>query len=143
MQNPRTKFLLELLQCGEEDLSVLDNVQYPFAEIIEQLEDQPLQTVGLDGLIRAVVDVGIIHLKDAVEDRITELHEMQDLGLASNKEAREMKHLEALNPDEDIQVDPNAEATTVWFTAHGSIYRRYLQEVIDSFENNTGFSIRE
>lgn len=50
--------LMPMFGCGSMDLSMLDSVGYDFDEIIDQLDGEPIQDVGFNGLMIAVVDVG-------------------------------------------------------------------------------------
>ena len=131
--------LMTILGCGSMDLAMLDAVGYDFDEIIDQLDGNPIQDVGFNGLMRAVVDVGIIKIRQAVDGRIEELAGYDDL---SEDEDAELKALRNLDPDDDIRSYHNCLDTYVWFEKSGDIYRQYLPEALDEFEGNTGFGIR-
>ena len=133
--------LMNILRCGTLDLAMIDKVGYDFCDIHEQLEDTPIQKVGFNGLMRAVVDFGIICIREALDERIEELKGIQDNEGLDDAEDDELQALEMLDPDEDIQSYHNCIDTHVWFEHHGGIYRRYLQGAVDDFEENTGFCI--
>lgn len=133
--------LMNILHCGTLDLALIDKVGYDFCDILEQLEDIPIQQVGFNGLMRAVVDFGIICIKEAVDKRIEELEGCQADGAMSEEEAEELQALKQLNPDEDIQSYHNCIDTNVWFERNAGVYRRYLAEVLDAFCEGTGFEI--
>ena len=133
--------LMNILHCGTLDLAMIDKVGYDFCDILEQLEDIPIQDAGFNGLMRAVVDFGIICIKEAVDKRIEELEECQADGAISEDESEELQVLKQLNPDKDIQSYHNCLDTNVWFERHGAIYRRYLEDAVEDFESGTGFCI--
>lgn len=131
--------LMTLLGCGSMDLAMLDSVGYDFDEIIDQLDGEPIQDVGFNGLMRAVVDVGIIKISEAVEELIQAL---ENQGGLDDYESEELEELKKLCPDDDILSFHNCLDTHVWFEKNGNIYRQYLSEALNEFECNTGFGIR-
>ena len=81
MVTAKDDLLMTVLRCGTLDLEMLESVRYDFGEIIGQLDGLPLQEAGFNGLMRAVVDVGIIHIQEALEEKLAELHGYQDEGV--------------------------------------------------------------
>lgn len=137
----RDLFLKILLKCGIADLNILDGVQYDWEDIFDQLEDEPLQNVGMDGLIFAITDVGIIHLKEALEQQIEALRASQEKGMITKSDQERLNALESLDPDVDIKVEPNMHSTLIWFQQHKDIYTQFLAPEIAAFESNTNFCI--
>ena len=131
--------LCEMLSCGTLDLELLDRVGYDWDEVLEQLDWPDGEGFNFNRLMRAIVDVGIIHIKQAVEDRICELEAVENERELDEDEAEEMEALRRLDPDQDIEGFFNCLDTHVWFRQNGSIYRRYLSSALDSFEDNVGF----
>lgn len=131
--------LCEMLSCGTLDLELLDRVGYDWDEVLEQLDWPDGEGFNFNRLMRAIVDVGIIHIKQAVEDRICELEAVENERELDEDEAEEMESLRRLDPDQDIEGFFNCLDTHVWFRQNGSIYRRYLSSALDSFEDNVGF----
>ena len=131
--------LCEMLSCGTLDLELLDRVGYYWDEVLEQLDWPDGEGFNFNRLMRAIVDVGIIHIKQAVEDRICELEAVENERELDEDEAEEMESLRRLDPDQDIEGFFNCLDTHVWFRQNGSIYRRYLSSALDSFEDNVGF----
>lgn len=141
MVTAKDDLLMTVLRCGTLDLEMLESVRYDFGEIIGQLDGLPLQEAGFNGLMRAVVDVGIIHIRDAVDDRRRELEVMQTERELDEDEAEEYRLLGSLDPDKDIRSYHNCLETNAWFENNGKIYRTYLSDAIDSFEENTGIPL--
>ena len=131
--------LCEMLSCGTLDLELLDRVGYDWDEVLEQLDWPDGEGFNFNRLMRAIVDVGIIHIKQAVEDRICELEAVENERELDEDEAEEMESLRRLDPDQDIEGFFNCLDTHVWFRQNGSIYGRYLSSALDSFEDNVGF----
>lgn len=137
------RLLCEMLSCGTADLETLDCIGYGWGDILSQLDDIPIQEVGFNGLMRAVVDYGIVQIKEAIDLRICELEAIPNERELDTDEEHELAALSVLNPDEDIRGYYNFLDTHVWFEHNGSVYRVYMQEAIDDFEDNTGFSFSE
>lgn len=135
----RTRILLcEMLSCGTMDLELLDQIGYDWDEVLYQA-GWPSENLDFNALMRAVVDVGIIHIQEAVDDRICELEAVQNERKLDDDEEDELRLLNSLRPDNDIRSYHNFLDTHVWFEHNGSIYRQYLPKALDSFEDNVGF----
>lgn len=133
------RLLCEMLSCGTMDLELLDQVEYDWDEVLGQLDWPDGEGFTFNRLMRAVVDVGIIHIKEAVDDRICELESIENERELDEDEVEEMASLHRLEPDQDIHSYHNCLDTHVWFEQNGSIYRRYLTDALDNFEDNVGF----
>ena len=131
--------LMALLSCGYMDLDLLDRVGYDWDEVLAQLDWPHGGGFNFNQLMSAVVDVGIIHLREAVDDRICELEVIQNERDLEDNEKKEMCALKQLDPDQDIKTFFNCLDTHVWFEQNGPVYRQYLEKALDSFEDNVGF----
>lgn len=132
-------FLCEILSCGSADLEILDRIGYGWDEILDQI-DWPCYGLDFNDVLRGAVSVGIINLKGAISNRVLELEAEEGFrGILSHKKVDELKALRLLRPDYDIRGDYNFLATHVWLERNGSLYRRYLPEALDDFEENVGF----
>lgn len=131
--------LCEMLSCGTLDLELLDRVGYDWDEVLEQLDWPDGEGFTFNRLLRAVVDVGIIHLRQAVDDRLCELEGIETGRELDEDEMEEVEALHHLDPDQDIEGFYNCLDTHIWFRQNSSIYRRYLSSALDSFEDNVGF----
>ena len=131
--------LCEMLSCGSLDLELLNRVGYDWDEGLKQLDWPEGEGFTFNRLMRAVVDVGIIRIREAVDDRICELEAVQNERELDDDEAEEMDALHRLDPDQDIEGFYNCLDTHVWFSRNGAVYRRYLERSLDSIEDNVGF----
>ncbi len=141
MYSKRDTFLKELLKCGYQDLEMLDDIGCNIGDVIDRLEDSPIQEVGLSGLMRAVVDVGIINLKQAIDDRICELEAIPNERELDADEEEELRVLRRLDPDNDVHGYYNGVDTSVWFEKNGPDYCKYVPDEVDAFELDTGLRI--
>jgi hypothetical protein len=130
--------LCEMLSCGSMDLEILDRIGYGWDEILDQM-DWPRDGLDFNDVLRGAVSVGIIKLKEAIDDRICEIEAIPNERELDEDEEEELNTLRLLKPDDDIEGDFNFLATHVWFKNNGPVYRRYLSEAVDEFEDNVGF----
>lgn len=133
--------LCEMFSCGSLDLKMLDDVVYDWGKVLDQA-DWPRADIDFNILMRGVIDLGIIEIRDAVGNRIAELEAIafNERDLDSDEE-EELMELRNLDPDKDIDSFHNCLDTHVWFEKNGDIYRRYLSDALDEFAENTGFEI--
>ncbi len=138
-ENGSIALLCTMLNCGTLDLNMLDDVQYEWNEVLEQM-DWPRDGLDFNDVLRAVVDLGIIGIKDWIMTRIRTLNvsAYQDADTA-----KELDMLHSLDPDEDIYASFNLQDTHIWFNSHKDIYLEYLGEALEEFESNTGLSINQ
>ena len=127
--------LCAILHCGYLDLDLLDNVEYAWEDVLDCIE---WENYSFNDVMRAVFDLGIIDIRDAVEGRIDTLSEYDDL---DDDEKEELKLLQELDPDNDIESWHNCLDTSVWCQEHGDTYKRYLSDELEKFERMTGFAI--
>ena len=133
------RLLCEMLSCGSMDLDMLDFIGYGWDEILDQM-DWPREGLDFNDVLRAAVSVGIINLKEAVDEKILVLEAAENIhGMLGPEETEKLEALRRLKPDDDIEGDFNFLATHVWFKSNGPAYRRYLPEAVDNFEDNVGF----
>lgn len=139
--NQKDKLLLAMLSCGTGDLEMLEDVKYDWNEVLEQLDWPDGEEFGFNGLMRAVVDVGIIYIKDAADDRIYELETLVTERDLDEDEKKELEALRSIDPDSDIRGCFNFMDISVWIQNNADVYVKYLQEALDSFTDNTGLQI--
>lgn len=136
--NNKEKLLLTMLSCGTGDLAMLDDVQYDWREVLDQMDWPDDGNFNFNSLMRAVVDVGIIHIKETVENRICELKAASSEQKLDEDEKKELASLQVINPDKDIKSYHNWLDTNVWIQNNEEIYGKYLQDALDAFTDNTG-----
>lgn len=138
MKTNRDWLLMELLHCGEYDLSLLDDVGYDWCDIIST--DREF-TFNINGLMRQVFDYGLSQIEQAVNDRICELEAIPNERELEEDEEQELAELRTLEPYDDFESFHNCIDTHIWCEKHKEIYKKYMQEALDSFADGTGFEI--
>ena len=134
----RDWLLCSMLNCGYLDLAILDDVEYDWGDVLKQI-DWMDGNITFNGLMEGVFELGACHIAEAVDDRICELEAVQlNSRELDEDEEQELKDLNSLNPDSDIQGYFNCLDTHAWFNQNEDIYRKYVPEALESFEMNTG-----
>lgn len=139
MYNFKDDLLTELLGCGYSDLTVLEDCKYDFCDVIEHCQMNFGEPLTLNSLARSMFEIGIINISEAIQERIEELREIEE---ASEAEAEELQELVSLNPNEDIESFHNFLDTSIYFVNNSDIYHKYLEEALDNFADDTGYTIK-
>ena len=128
-------FMCAALRCGTLDLHLLDYIGYDWEDVLDRID---WFDYGFNDVMRAVFDLGIIDIREEVENRIFELKSFDD---RTEEEEEEFAALLKLDPDNDFHSYHNYMDTSIWCEHHGDIYDKYMQEALDTFEMRTGFHI--
>lgn len=146
MQDYLTYLASALLDCGYGDLSVLKNCAYDFTDLIENCKDG-FGTINLNTLCRTMFEMGMTEIQDSIGERIEQLQEeLKDIDdTETNNETEEMRdelaNLLKLKPFDDIESYHNFLDTSIYFVNNSDIYNSYCSHELETFENNTGYSI--
>ena len=138
MMTNTENFLVSLLDCGICDLGMIEDVNYPWCDILT--EDMPF---SLNYLMQRVVEFGIQQIADTVNDRICELEACSNEYELDADEQEELTALRSLCPEDDILSYHNYRDTQVWFENHADVYHTYLPEALDAFADGTGLEIMD
>lgn len=132
----------DLLDCGSLDISILDDVGYDLGDIAVELQEEGVK-VTLNNIIDAIFRKGQDELKDALEEKISELEGERDECEEGSDEYEELQEqideLECCDPEEDVEWFCNCLDTSIWFRDNEEIYRKYLEDEISDIEENMGF----
>ena len=123
MNDNLRNLLAVLLNCGYADLTTLEDCQYDFGDLVENCQFN-FGKVELNALVRTMFDLGIQEIVDIIKER------KQD-----TEDEEERAALDKLDPYEDIQSFHN------YLDKNNNIYKKYLSDALDTFEEKTGFSI--
>ena len=151
MVQGRDLLLSSILGCGYLDLSVLDDCEYDFDEMIEECKFN-FGEISLNGLARTMFEMGIRDIEEWINNRIEEIKgEMEYFYFedGENEEddeeymmlREELEELEELKPWEDIESFHNYLDTSIYFVDNEETYNTYCGEALKEFEENTGYSI--
>lgn len=138
----RDKALTAFLECGTDDLGVLDDIGYDVGKIIEKLYEEGLRP-SLNAITSTVFRMGVDELTALLSEEIRNAHEE----LEANPDYEETVALNErlfalgqLNPNDDIEWFCNCLDTSVRFTQNEELYRMYLADAIETVEGRMGFS---
>lgn len=130
----------QMFSCGSADLELLDDVEYDWDDVLDQM-DFPYQGMDFNDLLRAIFNVGFIAIREAVRECIDELEVGEKHGWLNEEAQIELRELRRLDPDNDFYAYCNCLDTHVYCSNHGGLYQQYMQHALDSFERNTGWGI--
>lgn len=122
-------FLTAILECGADDLSILENVGYSWDDVLERM-DFPT-SYGFNDLILSIFELGVRDIKYWIEERLEE----PDIS------STERSTLMLLDPEEDIEVYCNYTSSCVSFRNRSRVYHKYCEEALKYFHDMTGFVI--
>lgn len=140
MYDWKDTLLCSLLDCGTADLSLLDDVDVDIGEIIDECRDECGDT-NINTVMWVIFQKGFGQIQNAIEARIQVLEEYVEDGSADDEDREELEQLRELDPYEDFDSYHNYLDTNVWAQKHGEIYRQYLGDALEAFEEITGFYI--
>lgn len=169
--NISKRLLAHLLNCGTDDLSILDDIKYDIIDIVDDLSDDYF-TPSLNNIIHEVFRKGIGELDDYIrdtkydiiaelrilEDGLSEIHDnvndkidtlsseiidiMQKYGVEYSEDAtRYISELKELDPFDDIQYYENCVDSDISIVRHQDIYRRFYADKIFDIEDSMGFTM--
>lgn len=159
MAEIRNDLLHAVLDCGCADIGILNETEYDFQEIVEELRAEGIAPT-LETITDYVFLYGQRELKDAVEERVNELEEsIKDLeelkncytsekwkelyGAEAKEMAVELSLLKTLEPYEDLECYFNYLDTGCYLSQQKKeIYEEYLLDAVEKVEQHMGFSMR-
>jgi hypothetical protein len=138
METNRDNLLTTLLNCGSLDLKLLDDVEYDWCDILNR-------TTGdrdINALMYEVFQMGYEDIQAKMEERIGELEDIEeDEGGLDDEDSEELEELRKLEPSEDFESFHNFLDTHVYCVNHWDTYKKYMEDALDEFCQNTGFEI--
>lgn len=140
MYDWRDTVLSCLLDCGTADLSLLDDVDVDIYQVIEECKEE-IGSTNINEVMWVIFQKGFAEIQNAIEARIQDLEEYVEDGSADDEDREELEQLRELDPYNDFDSYHNYLDTHVWAQQHGEIYRQYLGDALETFEQITGFSI--
>ena len=140
------EILTNLLNCGTEDLELLEDIEYDLDDILEYLKKS--DDFNINSIFREVFMKGASDLEEAFENQKEEIKEqilnemrihMFDL-MKYDELANDLELLDSdkLKPTRDLNYYVNYLDTHVYMK-HIDFYRRYMPDVVDEIESNMGW----
>ena len=143
MNDWKEDLLAAILDCGYADLYLLEDCRYDLCEIVEECR-MNFGKLDINLLVRIMFEYGLRDIETAINDRICELESVENERNLDEDERVELESLRVLDPFENIESFHNYIDTSIWVSREGNkreIYKRYLQDSLDRFEEMTGFQI--
>ena len=138
----RDKALTAFLECGTDDLSILDDVEYDVGKIIENLYAEGVRP-SLNAITSTVFRMGKEEMAALLAEEIRNAQDELDANPDYDKTVALNELLFALgqlNPNDDIDWHCNCLDTNVYFVRNEELYRIYLPDAIETVEAHMGFS---
>lgn len=137
----RDALLVSLMDCGELDLKLIDDVGYDWCDIFAGGAGA-WEAGDFNSIIRQVFRYGFQQIEEAVSDRICELEAIPNERELDEDEEKELAALRELRPTAgDFDSYHNYLDTHVYCEKHGETYKKYLQDALDAFADGTGFEV--
>lgn len=141
MISSREDFLMTILDCGQLDLKLIDDVEYDWCDVLAQLELNCCGSRKLPAIMSAVFSLGKSNLTEAIGTRIDYLEDTKETYGISEDQETELKELKQLDPFEDLEEFHNYIDTHITCVQHSDIYKAYLEKELEDFADGTGFEI--
>lgn len=144
----RNDLIRAILDCGIDDLSMLDNAEADMFEIVDHMKFEGME-LSLNNIMAEVFKEGIYRLGQAVRELRADLEKERKAGQMSDESADQWEKLNRyrLNPEEDFRYYVNCRDTSLWFyTDHKEekqeIYEELFREELQALVDYTGFDIK-
>lgn len=158
-----------LLDCGSDDLSILDDMDVDWEEVIEDCKAN--DNVSLSGLMEGAWDVAFSEFKEAVEAALPEIKERisayaaldddgstdlppeiadvpdiygygyMDVENFSEPAKEDLEELERIDLDGDFEFNFNFQCNGIYILRHSSLYSRLFSGLLDELEEKMGIGI--
>lgn len=151
--NKEKELLMAILDCGETDLEMLDDIKYDLYEIIKHMKENE-QELTLNNLIRNVFLQGASDLQYAFNNNKENIREKINEKISDGVDEKDCTYEEYKNyfdeldllyevsPMEDLGYYINGIDSHVYMK-HLDFYRRYLPDEVDNIEYNMGWQFEE
>lgn len=138
----RTALLSVLLDCGTEDVKLLEGCNMCWEDI---KKDCILNRgeITLNNLLQSMFNIALDELKDEINNRIDMLNSYADAQPWDFTEDMqiELEAIKELDPFIDIETFCDFQDTAVRFIKQEDSYKMYFSGALDGFKDQTGFKI--
>ncbi len=163
------KVLALLLDCGTDDLSMLNDMKIDFEKVID--ECKYYNNLTLRGLVETAWDMAFAEFKEAVERDLPEIQERiaayaildddgskdlppeiadvpdvyrygyMDVENFSDPAKRDLEELKEISLDDDFEFSFNCSSSRICLLDHHELYSRLFNDLLDGLEEQMGISI--
>ena len=158
-----------VLNCGSADLSILDDMDVDWEEVIEDCRAN--DNLSLRGLMETAWDVASAEFKEAVESALPEIKERiaayaaldddgemdlppeiadvpdiyrygyMDVENFSDPAKEDLEELDDIDLDQDFDFTFNYQVNGIYILRHSSLYSRLFPDLLDALEEKMGICI--
>lgn len=145
----RNDLIQAILDCGVDDLSMLDDAEADLFEIVGRMRGEGLE-LTLNGIMAEVFREGIFRLSEAVKEKMKDLETEEQEGALTKEAYEQLQKLRecGLNPFEDFKYYVNCLDTHLYFNPQPNkeekikIYGEIFGQKLHDVEDYTGFDIQ-
>ena len=158
-----------LLDCGTSDLSILDDMEVDWEDVIENCRANG--NISLRGLVEDAFALTIAEFTEEIKEALPIIKERiatyaaldddgemdlppeiadvpevyrygyMDVENFSEPAKEDLKELEELTPEEDFDFSFNFQANYIYLVNHSSVYSRIFRDELDEIERKMGICI--
>lgn len=144
----RNDLIRAILDCGIDDLSMLDDAKADMFEIVDKMKSEGME-LSLNNIMAEVFKEGIHRLGQAVKELRADLEKEKQAGQMSDESADQWEKLNRhrLNPEEDFGYYVNCLDTHLYFytdykAEKQEVYEELFAEELQALVDYTGFDIQ-
>ncbi len=141
----RNDLIRAVLDCGEDDLDILDDSGANMFEVIWQMRSVGLE-ITLNGIVEEIFKEGIFRIDKAVKSEKTRLEAEEREGVLTEAgyERLEAMRLYGLNPRRDFTYYVNCLDTHLYCDSRKKgLYEEMFEQEMQELADYTGFNIME
>lgn len=139
----RNDLLRAVLDCGNDDLDLLDDAGADMYEIVEHIKENGIE-ITLTSLMEEVFRDGIQRLGEVVKEYWQTLESQEKSGKMTEIEYEQLRKLRDydINPEEDFGFYVNFQDTHLYVMEDKrKVYDEIFEQELRDLENYTGFDI--
>ncbi len=139
----RMDLVRAVLDCGNDDLDLLDDAGADIYKTVQRMREEGLD-ISLYSIIGEVFREGICHFGEVVESQRKALESQEKSGEITEVEYESLKKLRdyRINPEEDFDFYLNFQDTHLFAPADKqTVYEELFEQDLQELESYTGFDI--
>lgn len=150
----RNDLIRAILDCGVDDLRMLDDSEADMFEIVERMRFEGME-LTLNGIMGEVFREGIHRLNEAVKAFRADLEREEQAGEMTEESYEQLQKLRKynINPSDDFGYYTNCLDTHLYFNPQSDressyteqkqeVYEELFEQELQDLENYTGFCIQ-
>lgn len=141
----RNDLIEAILDCGANDMSLLDDAEANMFEIIAKMKEEGLN-INLMGIVEEVFNEGIFQIAESVNEVKERLEHEEKCGSLTESGYEQLEAIRSydLNPLYDFRYYLNFLDTHLYCASNKKeIYEEFFEQEMNNLMNYTGFDIEE